>query len=156
MAALLLIIMEELFSISVWPQSKGIHKPTSELLAELASAPRRLHLLHLHPAEAEADGASLPARAQAESASAPRRLHLLHLYPAEAEVDGASLPARAQVESASAPRRLLPVDQAGDKESSGQMFTPLSQYFFESSGQMFIPLSQYVFVRLCGKADPHS
>jgi hypothetical protein len=109
--------------------------------AELASAPHRLHLLHLHPAEAEADGAILPARAQAELASAPHRLHLLHLHPAEAEADGAILPARAQAELASAPRRHQPVDQAGGKESSGQMFTPLSQY---------------VFVHLCGEADPHS
>jgi TPR repeat protein len=37
------------------------------------SAPCRLHFLHLHPVEAEADGASLPARAQAEVATAPRR-----------------------------------------------------------------------------------
>jgi len=84
---------------------------------------------------------SLPARAQAELASAPRRLHLLHLHPAEAEADGAILPARAQAELASAPRRHQPVDQAGGKESSGQMLTPLSQY---------------VFVHLCGEADPHS
>jgi hypothetical protein len=73
MAEVLLGIIVNLFSISVWPQSKGIHKPRSELLAELAPASRRLHLLHLHPAEAEADGASLPARAQAELASTPRR-----------------------------------------------------------------------------------
>jgi hypothetical protein len=109
MAEVLLGIIVKLFSISVWPQSKGIHKPRSELLAELASAPRRLHLVHLHPVEAEANGASLPARAQAELASAPRR----H----------------------------LPVDHAGGKESSGQMFTPLSQY---------------VFVHLCGEAEPRS
>jgi hypothetical protein len=54
MAEVLLRMIVKLLAFTAWPQSEGFHKLRSELLAE-------------------ADGASLPAGAQAEVAQAPRR-----------------------------------------------------------------------------------
>ena len=54
MAEVLLRMIVKLLAFTAWPQSEGFHKLRSELLAE-------------------ADGASLPAGAQAEVAPAPRQ-----------------------------------------------------------------------------------